>query len=314
MVWVALNCPQCSAPLPRVAIWRAVKCASCGALINRSESLVMRDSFRQALVRARQCQVAAGSDLQCGGESYHLIQSLGDGEISQVYLARRVGMLPFLATIKVSSAAGSPVRYAREAEVLRDLQAAQSGAASVYAAQRLPEVIAQGPVEGANSKQALVLRHPIGYWGSLAALSERFSNGIDPRHAVWIWRRMLDVLHFLHAQGWSHGDVRPEHALVHAADHGVLMIGWASAKKGAGEKARAADLLRCARVVRVLVCGTGGSDVIPLGVPAVMAELLTRTCDDQDFCLTQGAQGLDALLRAVAQEAFGAPSFLPLII
>ena len=108
------------------------------------------------------CQVAAGSDLQCGGESYHLIQSLGDGEISQVYLARRVGMLPFLATIKVSSAAGSPVRYAREAEVLRDLQAAQSGAASVYAAQRLPEVIAQGPVEGANSKQALVLRHPIG--------------------------------------------------------------------------------------------------------------------------------------------------------
>lgn len=276
--------------------------------------MVMRDSFRQALMRARQGNGAAGNDLQCGGEGYHLIQRIGDGEISQVYLARRVGLLSFLATIKVSSAAASTARYAREAEVLRDLQAAQSGAGSVYAAQRLPEVIAQGPVEGTHSKQALVLRHPIGYWGSLAALSERFSNGIDPRHAVWIWRRILDVLHFLHAQGWSHGDVRPEHALVNAADHGVLLIGWASAKKGAGEKARAADLLRCARVVRVMVCGTSGSDVIPPGVPAALAGLLTRASEDEDFCLRQGAQGLDALLRVAAQEAFGAPSFVPLII
>ena len=276
--------------------------------------MVTRDSFRQALLRARQGFDGAGADLQCGGESYHLVQALGSGEISQVYLARRIGTQPFLATIKVSSASASAARYAREAEVLRELQAAQSGAASVYAAQRLPEVIALGPVEGGASKQALVLRHPIGYWGSLAALSERFSRGIDPRHAVWIWRRMLDVLHFVHAQGWSHGDVRPEHALVHVNDHGVRLIGWASALKDAGENAQATDLLRCARVVRVLVCGNGGSAVIPQGVPAGLSELMLRASEDERFCRTQGAQGLDALLRTAAEEAFGAPSFLPLII
>ncbi len=314
MAWVAITCPQCSAPLPRVAIWRAVKCPSCGALINRTEAMVLRDSFRQALLRARQGHGGAGADLQCGGESYHVIQTLGCGEISQVYLARRVGWQPFLATIKVSSAPAAAVRYAREAEVLRELQASQSGAASVYASQRLPEVIGQGPVEGGASKQALVLRHPIGYWGSLAALSERFSQGIEPRHAVWIWRRLLDVLHFLHAQGWSHGDVRPEHALVHVQDHGVRLIGWASAKKDAGEEGHATDLLRCARVVRVLVCGAGGSGVIPHGVPAGLAELLMRSSEDEKFCQTHGAEGLDALLRTAAQAAFGAPSFLPLII
>lgn len=314
MNWVALNCPQCSAPLPRVAIWRAVKCASCGALINRTESMVMRDSFRQALSRARQAQGAAGGDLQCCGESYHVIQRLGDGDISQVYLARRTGRQPFLATIKVSSAAGCSVRYAREAEALRELQASQSGAASVYAAQRLPEVIAQGPVEGPGGRQALVLRHPIGYWGSLAALSERFSHGIDPRHAVWIWRRMLDVLHFLHAQGWIHGDVRPEHALVHAANHGVLLIGWASAQKNTDERAAAVDLVRCARVVRVLVCGAAGSGKLPPSVPAAFSELLTQASEDDLFCQAQGANGLDILLRRAAQEAFGPPSFLSLDI
>lgn len=276
--------------------------------------MVTRDSFRQALVRARESHNAAGSDLQCAGESYHLIQTLGSGETSLVYLARRIGPQPFLATIKISSAPAAAALYAREAAVLRELQASQSGAASVYAAQRLPEVIAQGPGEAGGSKQALVLRYPIGYWGSLAALSERFPQGIDPRHAVWIWRRMLDVLHFVHAQGWSHGDVRPEHGLVHAADHGVLLIGWASAQKDAGEKAVATDLLRCARVVRVLVCGAGGSGVIPPTVPSALAGLVTRASEDETFCRAQGAEGIDALLRAVAREAFGAPSFLPLTL
>jgi serine/threonine protein kinase len=276
--------------------------------------MVMRDSFRQALMRARQGHDAAGSVLRCGGEGYHLMQSLGSGEISQVYLAKRIGRLPFLATVKVSSASVAAARYAREAEVLCELQSSHSGAASIYAAQRLPAVIAQGLVEGAGARHALVLRHPIGYWGSLAALSERFSQGIDPRHAVWIWRRMLDVLHFLHAQGWAHGDVRPEHALVHAPDHGILLIGWASAQKGAGEKTMVADLLRCARVVRVLISGAGGSGVVPQHVPAGLAELLTRASNDESFCRTHGAQGLDALLRTAAQEAFGAPSFLTLDI
>ena len=274
----------------------------------------MRDSFRQALVRARQGSDTSGGDLQCGGENYHLMQLVDTGEVSQVYLARRIGVQPFLAIIKLSSASAAAARYAREAEVLRELHASQNGSASDYALQRLPEVIAHGAVEGAVSKHALVLRYPIGYWGSLAALSARFPNGIDPRHAVWVWRRLLDVLHFVHAQGWSHGDVRPEHALVHPQDHAVRLISWASARRDASEKDRAADLVRSAKVVMVLLSGAGGVGAVPHGVPAGLAELVTRASEDADFCRNQGAQGLDASLRAAAQAAFGAPSFVPLIV
>src|SRR5262245_56282487 len=117
MPWVALNCPQCSAPLPRVAIWRAVKCPSCGALITKTESIVRRDWFRQALRRAHQT-----GDIQCAGEQYLLLELLGTGEISEVYLARRVTAIPYLATIKLSSSPSAVTRYAREAEVLRELQ------------------------------------------------------------------------------------------------------------------------------------------------------------------------------------------------
>lgn len=312
MAWIALNCPQCSAPLPRVALWRSVKCASCGALITRTESVVMRDTFRQALVRARQAGTGSGHAIRCGGQGYELMQLLGHGEVSQVYLAQRIGSQPYLATIKLSSSSAAEARYAREAQVLRELQEVPNSVASAYVAQRLPGVVAQGPVEDKPGQHALILWHPNGCWGSLAALSERFAEGLDPRHAVWIWRRLLDVLGFLHAQGWSHGDVRPEHALVHPRDHGVRLISWASAQSGASAKDQAADLMRSARVILVLLSGKGHAGSISSHVPAELAQLVNQTSEDETFCRTHGATGLDTLLRAAAKEAFGPPVFVPL--
>ena len=313
MAWLAVSCPQCGTPLPRVAIWRAVKCDSCGSLITKTESLVTRDSFHQALKRAR--QDSAGLDaLLCGGYRYHLMQMLGVGEISQVYLARRIDSLPFLATIKFSSAVTAAAFYLREAQVLRELQALDGDGLGAYFSRLLPEVISQGVVDGNDGRQALVLRHPSGFWGSLAALNELFPSGLDPRHAIWIWRRMLEVLNFIHRHGWSHGNLRPEHALVHSQDHGVRLIGWSSAIKGAAENDKAADLSRSARVVQVLLCGTSGSGNLPGDVPAGLAQLVTRTAVDEDFCRSQGAEGLDVLLRAEAKAAFGPPSFVPLTI
>lgn len=313
MAWVALTCPQCGSPLPRVALWRSVKCGSCGVLIAKTESVVTRDSFRQASNRARQASAGVEAVI-CEGARYQLIERLGMGEISQVYLASRVASLRFLVTIKISSAPSAAALYAREAEVAQALQRLDDAGAGVYFSRLLPEAVGHGAVEGNPGKQALVLRHPRGFWGSLAALSERFASGIDPRHAVWIWRRMLEVLNFVHHHGWSHGDVRPEHALVHPQNHGVRLIGWAAARSGAGATDKAADLWRSARVVQALLCGARGSGVLPERVPTGLAHLVTKAAEDKDFCRSQGAAGLDALLQAEARAAFGPPSFVPLTI
>ena len=96
--------------------------------------------------------------------------ALGVGEISQVHLAQRIGSMPLLATIKLSSAPTAAAHYAREAQVVRELQALDEAGAGAYFSKLLPEVIAQGVVDSASGKQGLVLRHPTGFWGSLAAL------------------------------------------------------------------------------------------------------------------------------------------------
>ena len=313
MTWSAVICPLCGAPLPRVAIWRAVNCGSCGSLIVKAESLVRRDTFRQALQRMRQAAGVSLSAIVCRGERYALLQTLGGSDRSQVYLAQRIGSLPLLATIKLSSAPTAGRDYAREAQVLRELQATASRAAA-YFSQRLPEVVAQGCVDETVGRQALVLRHPNGFWGSLAALNETFPRGIDPRHAVWIWRRMLEVLDFVHGRGWAHGDVRPEHALVHPQDHGVRLIGWTLAKPGASAHEQAIDLQRSARVVMVLLNGASDLRGVPDHVPAELGHLLVRAGEDEDFCRAQGARGLDASLRSAAQAAYGPPAFVALEI
>ena len=312
MAWVALACPQCSAPLPRVALWRSVKCGSCGALIMREDQLVRRDTFRQALRRA-QDGLDPGRDVRCGGERYHLLQHLGSGGHSEVHLARRLGTLPFLATLKLSGTPAGAAKFAREAENLRLLHALDGGT-GLYASLRLPEVIACGPVPDGAGRHALVFRHPSGFWGSLAALNARFPQGIDPRHSVWIWRRMLDVLHFVHTLGWSHGSVSPDHALVHPKDHGVQLIGWAEARQQASPSEKAADLMRSARVIQVLLCGATAPDTLPPQVPDVLGSLVARAAQDDGFCLAQGASGLHTRLRAAAREAFGPPTFVPLVL
>ncbi|SKB07127.1 Lipopolysaccharide kinase (Kdo/WaaP) family protein [Prosthecobacter debontii] len=257
--------------------------------------------------------MVSGSELVCRGQSYRLSQKLGAGEISEVYLGQRLGPMPLLVTIKLSSSPEAAVHYAREATVLRALHEQATEQAGVYAARRLPVVVAQGNVEGQGARQALILRHPNGFWGSLAELNARFPQGLDPRHGVWIWRRLLDLLHFIHAQGWSHGDVRPEHALVSPQDHGARLIGWASATRTRDAAFQAHDLRRSARVIAVLMSGAGDPEAgVRRLVPAPLADLLLQASEDLAFCQIQGAMGLDHELRRVAREVFGPPTFIPL--
>jgi serine/threonine protein kinase len=242
------------------------------------------------------------------------METLGQSDHSHVYLARGLGLIPFLVTMKLSSAPAAATRFAREAQVLWDLQQLDAGGTGAYFSQRLPEVVAQGVVEGDSGRHALILRYPHGFWGSLAALSQRYPGGLDPRHGVWIWRRMLETLGFIHRHGWAHSDLRPEHALVHPEDHAVRLIGWASARSGAAARDWAVDLMRSARVILVLLSGEKGGGAVPGHLHAELAQLVTRASEDEDFCRAHDAQGLDNLLRTAARAAFGPPAFVPLAL
>src|SRR5690606_29130924 len=144
-------------------------------------------------------------------------------------------------------------------------------------------------------------------------------TGVGAGHAVWLWKRILELLGWVHASGWVHGAVLPEHLLVHARDHGVVLVGWSRAvRSGAplpaftegarssypaavwnGAPATAAtDVTMSARAMQRVIAGplaTGGSDV-----PRPIRDLVDAHAADEPP--TRGAWALRDRLDEIARE------------
>lgn len=74
-------------------------------------------------------------------------------------------------------------------------------------------------------RQVTVLGSPAGLY-SLAEVRRAHPDGLDPRDAAWMWRRLLVGLGFAHRAGLVHGAVLPEHVLIEPDQHGVVIVDW----------------------------------------------------------------------------------------
>jgi serine/threonine protein kinase len=66
---------------------------------------------------------------------------------------------------------------------------------------------------------------------TLADVLKAYPDGLDLRHAAWMWRRMLAALTLIHAAGWVHGSVIPANFLIFPKDHRGVFVGLTSAVK-----------------------------------------------------------------------------------
>jgi serine/threonine protein kinase len=61
---------------------------------------------------------------------------------------------------------------------------------------------------------------------SLEAVLAAYPTGLDFRDVVWMYKRILGMLGFVHAKGVIHGAVIPPHFMVHPVHHGGKLLGW----------------------------------------------------------------------------------------
>jgi hypothetical protein len=61
---------------------------------------------------------------------------------------------------------------------------------------------------------------------SLVEVRDAYPDGLDPRDAAWMWRRLLVAVGFAHRAGLVHGAVLPPHVLIEPADHGLVLVDW----------------------------------------------------------------------------------------
>jgi hypothetical protein len=266
-----------------------------------------------------------------GGHRYALIGRLARGEGSDVFLGRRDEAMSARVVVKVLRARAAGDLFAREEKVLETL-ARSTAQGAPHFTRLVPEPVAYGNARlGANGlggeHMLAVRRWRPGFVHTLVDVRRAHEDTIDPAHAVWIWKRILESLGFLHANGYVHGAVLPAHLLVNARDHGVVLAGFSRAVR-TGEKLPAfsrdakafypddvwsggptsvrTDLAMSARAVLFLL----GGDPLRAAprVPAPFARLLETTA------VTPWAADAWALVEDaanVARDVFGPPKFVP---
>jgi hypothetical protein len=287
--------------MPKEARWTAVKCAHCGAVVAPGTRLVTRKEFRDALARSEREMPAGPDDVAVAGARYCVLERIAVGDRADVFLASRAQRLGERVVLKWLRPGADPPSVDGEWAALDALQQSSAQGAAHFTL-RLPAPVARGEARGADGKgrAALVVRASPGFRLTLADVRQAFPDGVDPRHAVWMWRRILELLGWVHRSGWAHGAIEPRHVVLDEREHGAMLVSWSRALRvEEGGDARE-DLVRAAAAI---------GSVVGDGVPAPVRELL-------DACVagrspTDDGWQLKEHVAQVAERAFGPPAFIP---
>ncbi|MEU1843653.1 serine/threonine protein kinase [Micromonospora sediminicola] len=134
------------------------------------------------------------------------------------------GGAPSYHLIKVPRHPGDNDLMAREARALRRI--AERGDARHLA--YVPRLVDSHPVRDPSTgaeRLVNVLATPPGLH-SLEDVRRAYPDGVDPRDAAWMWRRLLVALGLAHRAGVVHGAVLPRHVLIEPDAHGVVLVDW----------------------------------------------------------------------------------------
>jgi hypothetical protein len=330
-----LKCPQCNGPLAPSRFARSVACPYCGATVQLDEVSVSAAAYREAFrVWNSPATHGYGAWLSLGDSHWAPGALLAHGEISDVYEAKRARWPSEHVVLKVLRERSDLSAFEHEWEVLQGLQ--RSTAPAEALASRVPEPVVRGEIEGGAfaGSRAMIFRWPHGFAHTFEAVGSAYPKGVDPRASIWVWRRILEVLSFVHASGIVHGAVLPRHLLVQRGEHGVRLVGFSCAERVGGklramskgfetfyppglaptvELTLAVDLVMSARCVAVLLGGEAATGGVPARVPPPLAAVIRRVANvDVVRSPAPDAWALREELGAVASAAFGPPAFCPI--
>jgi hypothetical protein len=125
---------------------------------------------------------------------------------------------------KIARSADDDDLIAREATALRRIARLGDRRHAAY----VPTLVDTARLAGGGSAPARrvnVLARLDGFV-TLAEVRTAYPDGLDPRDAVWMWRRLLVAIGYAHRAGVAHGAVLPPHVLIHPAQHGLVLVDW----------------------------------------------------------------------------------------
>jgi len=326
-------CPQCNAPLAPHQFASSIVCSYCGATVRLDESSVSAAIFREAFrVWNSPESYQISSWVSIGNTHWALEKCIAHGDIADVYYARRARWPTELAILKLLRDRQDAGLFDNEWDALQALQRSNAPGADTFTA-LIPQQIMHGD---SGARRVSIFRWASGFYHTLDEVAQAYPQGVPPRASIWVWRRILEVLSFIHTSGMAHGAVLPSHLLVQENEHGARLVGYGSAGR-LGEKLRAVsrgyeafypqpaqpgskltaqlDLVMSARCIVAILGGNPATASLPATVPAKLADIVQRIAlSDPAGAAGQNAWAIRGELGAIADEVFGPPQFIPIVM
>jgi len=332
----AIMCPQCNAPLAPHRFARSIVCPYCGATVRLDEAGVSAALFHEAY-RAwnspESYQIPTW--ISIGSRHWAVERLIAQGETSDVYTGRLARWPTELAILKLLRDRQDNERFSNEWNALQTLQKSEALGADTFL-RLIPQPILHGDITGGafGGRRVSIFRWASGFRHTFDEVMRAYPGGIAPRASIWVWRRILEVLSFIHASGMAHGAVIPAHLLVQENEHGVRLVGFGFAGR-LGEKLRSAspgtevfypkpagawstvtaqlDLAMSARCIAAMLGGNPETADLPGAVPARLAGIVQRVARCKPAA-GEDAWKLREELGEIAREVFGPPQFIPIVM
>jgi len=331
----AITCPQCNAPITPHRFARAIVCPYCGNTVTLDEAAASAQIFHDAF-RTWNDPASHGiaSWISLGERHWAVERLLASGSISDVYAGRRARWPTELVVLKVLRDDKHRELFDSEWAAIQALQ--KSGAQGAHVFTRLmPQPVAHGKCSGGDhaGRRVTVFRWASGFYHTFEDVRDAYSEGIPPRASIWVWRRILEMLTFLHNSGMAHGAILPAHLLVQRGEHGVRLVGYSHAGKLGdtlrpvfpedaafypadssrwSQLSKQLDVVMSARCVVYLLGGDAKTGSLPAAVPAALADVVRRMALAGYNDLGMDAWTLREELGALSRQVFGAPQFCPI--
>jgi serine/threonine protein kinase len=334
----AIICPQCNGSLQPSRFARNTICPYCGTTIQMDEDSVSASSYHEAYkIWNSPANFPAASLCRIGDSHWSLDGWIARGESSDVYAARRARWPTERVVLKILREKRDSDLFDREWKVLEELQTSEVSGAEILS-RLIPQPVVHGEIrEGLHKgKPAMAFRWGGGFHHTLEDVQRTFPKGIEPRPSVWIWRRILEILSYIHASGYVHGAILPPQLMIQENDHGMRIAGFSCAvrigKKLPAANARfesfypasmlegtalvpGADLTMSARCIAAVLGGNPATGDLPKAVPGPLATVVRRVgWPDLKNSPHEDALALHAELGEIAKKVFGAPLFCPIVM
>ena len=331
----AITCPQCNGPITPHRFTRSIVCPYCGNTVELDEAAASAAVFQDALHAWNDpASYGIGSVVSLDERHWAVERLLARGSTSDVYAGRLARWPTELVVLKVLRDDKDKALFDNEWAAIQALRKSRTRGGEVF--MRLaPQPVAHGKCSGGEfaGQRMSIFRWASGFYHTFEDVRRAYPDGIPPRASIWVWRRILEMLTFIHKSGMAHGAVLPAHLLVQQGEHGVRLVGYSRAGKlgdalgpvspedaayyptGAARWSKLSkrlDLVLSARSVAYLLGGDPATCDLPGAVPAALADVVRRVALAKYNDLGMDAWELREELGALSRQVFGAPKFCPI--